>query len=129
MGSREDEQPRKKKLVQSHLPFQRQQYPYRVTSLEETCEEVDESIAQLREHVEALEALKALRSEKENKPTSRRRDEPTSIPIRRDKRKADSRDRDHEQTTQEPKRFKQSTLNGDFQVRVMVTLLGSTLIE
>ena len=123
MGSSADA--RQKKHVQSHLPFQPQD-PSRAPSLEETCEEVDEWNAQFREHVEAL---KALRSEKENKPTSRRRDEPTSIPIRRDKRKSESRDRDHEQTTQEPKRFKQSTLNGDFQVRVMVTLLGSTLIE
>ena len=119
MGSREDEQPRKKKLVQGHLPFQPLQYPSRVKSLEETCEEVDESIVQLREHVEALKALKALRSEKENKPTSRHRN----------KRKAESRDRDDEQTTQEPKRLKQSTLTGGLQVRVMVTLLGSTLIE
>ena len=123
MGSSADA--RQKKLVQSHLPFHPQD-PSRAKNLDETCEEADETLVRLREY---LKAKQASRSKKENKPTSRRRDEPTSIPIRRDKRKSESRDRDHEQTTQEPKRFKQSTLYGDFQVRVMVTLLGSTLIE
>ena len=42
---------------------------------------------------------------------------------------AERRDEENEQTTQEPKRFKQSSITGSLHVRMMVTLLGSTLIE
>ena len=115
MGSREDEKPERKKhkFTQAQLSFKAKYFPPRVESLEETCEKATACLEKLRE------TIKAKRSDKENKPKSERRDKP----------KAERRDEENEQTTQEPKRFKQSNITGSLQVRMMVTLLGSTLIE
>ena len=113
MGSREDEKPERKKhkFIQAQLSFKAKYFPPRLESLEETCEKATACLEKFRE------TIKAKRSDKENKPKSERRDKP----------KAERRDKENEQTAQI--RYKQSNITGSLQVRMMVTLLGSTLIE